>query len=312
MLVVSSKSGGTVETDSQRRAYAARVPRTPGSTRPSRIVVVTDPGSPLEASARAAGYRVVLADPDVGGRYSALTAFGLVPSGLAGVDVAALLDEADGGHRPAGRGRRGQPGAGARRGARRAAPARAATGRRDKLALAADGTSIVGLRRLGRAADRREHRASRAPGCCPSSSRGRRHPRCAGRRPTSCRCCWSPRDGDPDAEPGEGDGADGRRVPTAVSVGGSLGAQLLLWEAATAVAGRLLGINPFDQPDVESAKKAARGHARGRAGRRRAGPGRRRHRGARHAGPAGRRQRPRGRGGRAARAARPGVAATSR
>jgi glucose-6-phosphate isomerase len=43
-----------------------------------------------------------------------------------------------------------------------------------------------------------------------------------------------------------------------VEVGGRLGAQLLLWEAATAVAGRLLGINPFDQPDVESAKNAAR------------------------------------------------------
>jgi glucose-6-phosphate isomerase len=43
-----------------------------------------------------------------------------------------------------------------------------------------------------------------------------------------------------------------------VCVGGALGAQLLLWEAATAIAGRLLGINPFDQPDVESAKKAAR------------------------------------------------------
>src|SRR5690606_1962864 len=43
-----------------------------------------------------------------------------------------------------------------------------------------------------------------------------------------------------------------------VTVGGTLGAQLLLWEVATAVAGRLLGINPFDQPDVESAKNAAR------------------------------------------------------
>jgi glucose-6-phosphate isomerase len=45
----------------------------------------------------------------------------------------------------------------------------------------------------------------------------------------------------------------------AVSVAGPLGAQLLLWEYATAIAGRLLGINPFDQPDVESAKDAARG-----------------------------------------------------
>jgi glucose-6-phosphate isomerase len=45
---------------------------------------------------------------------------------------------------------------------------------------------------------------------------------------------------------------------SAVTVTGALGAQMLLWEAATAAAGRLLGINPFDQPDVESAKKAAR------------------------------------------------------
>jgi glucose-6-phosphate isomerase len=50
--------------------------------------------------------------------------------------------------------------------------------------------------------------------------------------------------------------ADGSRSEVAVS--GTLGAQLLLWEVATAAAGRLLGINPFDQPDVESAKKAAR------------------------------------------------------
>src|SRR5690606_19569356 len=56
---------------------------------------------------------------------------------------------------------------------------------------------------------------------------------------------------------------DGEGLPTAgaesqVNVTGSLGAQLLLWEVATAAAGRLLGINPFDQPDVESAKEAAR------------------------------------------------------
>jgi glucose-6-phosphate isomerase len=60
--------------------------------------------------------------------------------------------------------------------------------------------------------------------------------------------------------PGE-DPADGTAAAgdAAVSVAGPLGAQMLLWEYATAVAGRLLGINPFDQPDVESAKVAARG-----------------------------------------------------
>ena len=79
-IVVSSKSGSTVETDSQRRAYEQAF-RDAGIDPTTRIIVVTDPGSPLDESARAAGYRVFNADPTVGGRYSALTAFGLVPSG---------------------------------------------------------------------------------------------------------------------------------------------------------------------------------------------------------------------------------------
>ena len=95
MLVVSSKSGGTVETDSHRRTYEKAFTDN-GIDPKQRIVVVTDPGSPLQKTAEDAGYRkVFLADPNVGGRYSALTAFGLVPAGLAGVDIGALLDDAD-------------------------------------------------------------------------------------------------------------------------------------------------------------------------------------------------------------------------
>ena len=95
VVVVSSKSGGTLETDSQRRAFVAAF-EAAGIDAPSRMVVVTDPGSDLEKLAVEQGYRkVFLADPHVGGRYSALTAFGLVPTGLAGVDVAELLDEAE-------------------------------------------------------------------------------------------------------------------------------------------------------------------------------------------------------------------------
>ncbi len=76
-------------------APSSRPSATPGSTPPTRMVVVTDPGSPLDEQARGQGFRVVNADPEVGGRYSALTAFGLVPSGLAGADVEALLDDAE-------------------------------------------------------------------------------------------------------------------------------------------------------------------------------------------------------------------------
>ncbi|MEH3069102.1 MAG: hypothetical protein PGN15_14075 [Aeromicrobium erythreum] len=93
VVVVSSKSAAPSETDSQRRAYEHAFTER-GLSPADHLVVVTDPGSPLDEQATQAGYRVFHADPEVGGRYSALTAFGLVPSGLAGADIGGLLDEA--------------------------------------------------------------------------------------------------------------------------------------------------------------------------------------------------------------------------
>ena len=93
VVVVSSKSGSTVETDSQKRAFESAFAAA-GINAAERIVIVTDPGSPLDQASREAGYRVFNADPNVGGRYSALTAFGLVPSGLAGADISQLLASA--------------------------------------------------------------------------------------------------------------------------------------------------------------------------------------------------------------------------
>ncbi len=95
VVVVSSKSGSTVETDSHRRAYWQAFADAGIDDIGRRFVIVTDPGSPLEQTARDMGAHLVLADPDVGGRYSALTAFGLVPAALAGVKVAELLDQAE-------------------------------------------------------------------------------------------------------------------------------------------------------------------------------------------------------------------------
>jgi glucose-6-phosphate isomerase len=68
VLVVSSKSGSTVETDSAKRAFEAAF-RDLGIDPVERIVVVTDPGSPLDQAARADGYTVFNADPTVGGRF---------------------------------------------------------------------------------------------------------------------------------------------------------------------------------------------------------------------------------------------------
>lgn len=90
VFVISSKSGSTLETMSFFRFFWAET-----GGRGDRFVAVTDPGSSLEALATERGFHhVFTADPDVGGRFSALTHFGLVPAALIGVDIEALLDSA--------------------------------------------------------------------------------------------------------------------------------------------------------------------------------------------------------------------------
>jgi len=247
VVVVSSKSGSTIETDSQRRAYEAAFTRA-GIDPTQRIVIVTDPDSPLDKNARAAGYRVINADPNVGGRYSALTAFGLVPSGLAGADLEQLLDEAESVADLLSDDDEANP-------ALRLGAVMAGTKPlRDKLVLVDDRSWITGF------ADWAEQLIAES----------------TGKNGTGVLPVVVQGDSDnPDPEvlsPASDitvarlvdDVADVANTTTdpsrsEVRVSGSLGAQLLLWEVATAVAGRILGINPFDQPDVESAKNAARG-----------------------------------------------------
>jgi glucose-6-phosphate isomerase len=245
VLVVSSKSGSTVETDSQRRVFE-RAFLAAGIDPAERIIVVTDPGSPLEASATEAGYRVFTADPNVGGRYSALTAFGLVPSGLAGADIGALLDEAEAVALSLAVDSPENPGLVL------GAAIAATVPRRDKLAILADGTHIVGF------ADWVEQLIAESTG-----KLGR------GILPVVIEATAPELTGTlPDVQlvrvvtdAGSEIFADGTAATGAdeIRVSGTLGAQFLVWEYATAVAGRLLGINPFDQPDVESAKIATRG-----------------------------------------------------
>jgi glucose-6-phosphate isomerase len=241
VVVISSKSGGTLETDSHRRAFAQAFD-TAGIDAASRFVVVTDEGSQLEQLGRESGYRkVFLADPHVGGRYSALTAFGLVPTGLAGVDVADLLDEAEAAMPTLGADRMDNP-------ALLLGAAIAATAGRNKVAIADLGSGIEGFPDWAEQLIA-ESTGKLGKGVLPIAVEG------------------------PEAEevrsPGHDLVAAGLASPHDpvtdrlgspwVTVSGTLGAQLLTWETATAVAGRLIGINPFDQPDVESAKKAARG-----------------------------------------------------
>lgn len=250
VLVVASKSGSTVETDSQRR-IVQKAFTDQGIDAATRTVVVTDPGSPLNEQAREQGVRAVFeADPTVGGRYSALTAFGLVPSGLAGVDIAALLDEAEETLDLLAEDDAANPGL------QLGAAIGGTSPLRDKLVITDDGSPLVGL---GAWIEQliAESTGKDGTGLLPVIV--------ADGEPELTREAddvLTVQIVDADAEQGssvDSDPAETVVSPHLVRTGGSLGAQFLLWEFATAVAGSLLGINPFDQPDVESAKAAARG-----------------------------------------------------
>ena len=93
VVVVSSKSGSTIETASQRALFEGAF-KDAGLNPVDHMVFVTDPGSPLDKQVRESGFTVVNADPNVGGRFSVLSPFGLVPAALIGVDVSVLLDNA--------------------------------------------------------------------------------------------------------------------------------------------------------------------------------------------------------------------------
>lgn len=238
-IVVSSKSGSTLETDSQRRVFEHAFTEA-GLDAKSRIIIVTDPGSPLDKSAREAGYRAVFnADPNVGGRYSALTAFGLVPSGLAGVDIQAFLDEAEETAEILNEDSEDNIGLALGAALGGTSPLR------NKIVIAEDGSGIKGF------ADWAEQLIAESTGKLGTGVL----PVVAGPHA-------------PEVTSGAADvlvvrlvaaDADVEVSGDQAAIAGGLAAQMMTWEFATAVAGRLLGINPFDQPDVEAAKVAARG-----------------------------------------------------
>jgi glucose-6-phosphate isomerase len=95
LFIVSSKSGGTVEVSSFYKYFRAKVEGIKGQDAGENFIAITDPGTSLEQLAREAGFRALFLNPDdIGGRYSVLSYFGLVPAALIGMDVKTLLDRA--------------------------------------------------------------------------------------------------------------------------------------------------------------------------------------------------------------------------
>jgi transaldolase / glucose-6-phosphate isomerase len=208
LFLVSSKSGSTLETRSHADYFLAAA----GAA--DRFVAITDPGSELERLANERGFAAVFAGvPSIGGRYSALSPFGLVPAALIGVDVATLLEralETAEACRTSGAGNPGVElgqalGEGWRAG-------------KDKVCFDAPHGFGLWLEQLLAESTGKDDK-----GLVPA--------------------------------PGESaDGADRQAHAVQLPDPLELGAEMFRWEFATAVAGHVLGINPFDQPNVQAAK----------------------------------------------------------
>jgi hypothetical protein len=209
LFVVSSKSGSTIETRSHLEYFWQQT-----GGRGAQFVAITDPGSELEQVANERGFRATFAgEPEIGGRYSALSMFGIVPAALMGVDVERFLQVAAE-MTSACRGNDGNPGLelGLRLG-------EGWKQSRDKVCIDETPTGF-GLWTEQLVA---ESTGKQGKGLVPA--------------------------------PGESpDGPDRQRGEVEIDDSYDLAGEFYRWEFATAVAGHVLGINPFDQPDVQAAK----------------------------------------------------------
>jgi transaldolase/glucose-6-phosphate isomerase len=256
LFVVSSKSGTTTEMRSFFFTFWDLLKDVPERGR--HFIAVTDPGTPLEKMARERGFRAVVNAPDdVGGRYSALTPFGLVPAALLGVDVARLLSRARGMTEACGPAEAADANPGLRLGA---AMGELALAGRDKVTfvtshsleslpdwieqLIAESTGKIIL-------GGGEHR-----GIVPVAGEPLGAPEAYGDDRFFAALLLN----------GDDVGAieerlfalEGAGHPVArfhLSDRYDLGAEMFRWELATAAAGAVLGLNPFDQPDVQLAKE---------------------------------------------------------
>jgi transaldolase/glucose-6-phosphate isomerase len=256
LFYVSSKSGTTLEPNIFESYFFERVSEAVGAEEaPRRFVAITDPGSELEKLARAKGMRSVAHGvKSIGGRYSALSNFGMVPGAAAGVDVHELLDRAERMAQSCAACVRAGDNAGLVLGATIGACANAG---RDKLTL----LTSPGIRDLGAWLEQllAESTGKQGHGVIPVDREPLGDPGTYGddRLFAYMRLASDP---DPDQDAAvESIAAAGHPVVTIeLDDEYDIGAEVFRWEFATAVAGSVIGINPFNQPDVEAAKVAAR------------------------------------------------------
>jgi transaldolase/glucose-6-phosphate isomerase len=252
-FLVSSKSGTTQETLSLFKFFYRRTVAAMGEWRGGALPGHHRPGTPLAALAERLHLRgALLNDPDLGGRYSALSYFGLVPAALIGLDLSLLLERA---MQAASAAERWVPAAANPAAWLGTILAEAARQGRDKLTL----LTSPGIESFGDWLEQliAESTGKQGTGILPVVGEAPASPQAYG----DDRLFVQLQLGE---DPGEQAVLDQLRAAGHPVVGlglrdrYDLGGQFFLWEMATAVAGHLLGINPFDQPNVEAAKAQAR------------------------------------------------------
>ncbi len=254
LFIVSTKSGGTVETFSFFRFFYNWTAQALGAGRAGQhFVAITDPGSALADLAHSQHFRATfINDPNIGGRYSALSYFGLLPAALVGVDVERLLDQAVAAFTECGPSVPAEDNPAAILGVILGELARKG---RDKVTfLTSPGLAPFGdwVEQLIAESTGKEGRGivpvvGEPPG--PAAAYG------ADRLFVELRLSHDQRGRDELARLQQ---AGHPVVRLRLRNRYDLGGQFYLWELATAVAGQRLGINPFDQPNVEAAKVLAR------------------------------------------------------
>ncbi|WP_438275722.1 bifunctional transaldolase/phosoglucose isomerase [Nitrobacter sp.] len=256
VFIVSSKSGGTTEPNALKDYFHARVAKAIGADKAGhRFIAVTDPGSSLDREAARLGYaRTFHGDPAIGGRYSVLSPFGLVPAATAGIDVTELLRNALAMVRSCGAEVPPHDNPGAQLGLAMGLAGREG---RDKVTI----LSSPKIADFGAWAEQliAESTGKEGKGLIPIDGEPLGDASLYG----DDRFFIDIRTAD------EEDVAHEEKLQALEAAGhpvvrivmdsiDQLGQEFFRFEMATAVAGAILGINPFDQPDVESAKVRTR------------------------------------------------------
>ncbi len=254
LFIVSSKSGSTLEPNLLLDYFFHEAHARSSQPAGPQFVAITDPGSSLETAAHERGFRQTFLNPtDVGGRYSVLSKFGLVPAALLGVDTSRLLAGAEHMAGMCGPSNPFRRNPGGMLGAFIAGCAR--TGR-DKLTL----LTSPALRSFGLWAEQlvAESTGKQGKGIVPVMGEPELK---LGAYPEDRAFIYLRLEGDRTRETDRLSASLASSGFPTLTIGiqdvYSLGAEFYRWEYATATVGFLLGINPFDQPDVQSAKDAS-------------------------------------------------------